>query len=126
MNHLNSAATIRRYYVHATEQQLFGSGVDYATSVEYITEKQMFLIHNFYRQATEWIVNESAEWAEKFTAKHNIIPIELFTQDVVRNEEYAVYITHNCARRIYTQEIHKIFEGVMQSIGYSKPCYWRI
>jgi hypothetical protein len=122
MNKLNSAAVIRRYYVHATEQQLFGSGVDYATSVEYITEKQMFIVHAFYRQATEWIVNETAEWAEKFTAKNNVKPIELFTHDVIRNEEFAVYVTNNCARRIYTQEMHKIFQDIMRSIGYTKTC----
>jgi hypothetical protein len=126
MNQLNSAAVIRRYYVHATEQQLYASGVNYATSVEYITEKQMFLIHQFYRQATEWIVNETAEWAGRFSAQYKIELIELFKDDVVRNEEYAVYVNHNCARRIYTQEMHRIFEGAMLSIGYTKPCHFGI
>jgi len=123
MNKLNNEKAIHRYYVHATEQELYGSGVDYATSVEYVTDKQMFLIHEFNRQATEWIVNEPAEWAERFTAKYKTELIELFKDDVVRNEEDAVYVTHNCARRIYTPEIHKKFEDVMKNIGYVQPSY---
>lgn len=123
---LNNTPLMRRYYVHATEQQLYASGVDCGTSVEYVTEKNMFIIHKFCQQATEWIVNETAEWALKFIATNNIEPIELFKHDVIRNEEYAVYVTNNCARRIYTPEIHKAFEAVMMDIGHTKPSYYWI
>ena len=109
MHQLNSEEVIRRSYVHAIEQELYATGVEYATTVEYVTDRQMFLIHDFNRKAAEWIVDVTGDWAEKFTATYNTEPIELFNDDIVSNEADAVYVTHNCAHRIYTLGTHKMF-----------------
>jgi|GEM_PF-1239262 len=123
MNQFNNSTDICRYYVHATEQQLYGSGVNYATAVEFITEKNVFLIHTFFRSSLEWIVDEQSEWAVRFAEKYSKQPIELFTSDMIRNEQHAVYVTKRCTRRIYTPAMHKEFEKVMLSIGHKKSWY---
>ena len=115
------AAEKRRYYVYATEQELYATGVDYATSVEFDPINHVFLVYPFFRTCTDWIVNETTEWAAKFAAKFpNNRIIELFATDVIRNEEYAVYVTLKCSQRINTPAMQAAANDLLLNIGYGK------
>ena len=111
----------QRYYVIATEKQLTMFGVDGVTSVEYIHEKKMFLVHPYFSESTEWVVDESPDWGKRFKATTNITAFKLFDHDYIRfDEDTAVYVTYACDKRIYTQEAHNVFKKIMRDIGYDK------
>lgn len=111
---------IRRYFVqNATEQDLYGSYVDYATAAEFDHIRSVFLIRTFFRASTNWIVNELPEWAEKFKAKYpEKHVVELFKEDVVRFEEFEIFVTPECAERVYAPEAQKQVKCILLNIGY--------
>ena len=123
MNQTPEPEFTQRYYLIATYKQLAASGVGYATAVEYIHEKRMFLIRSFSLESIEWVVDKSPTWARRFYAETNISPIAIYDHDVVRNEEYSTLVTYPCDKRIYTPEMNNIFKQIMQDIGYKKPVF---
>ena len=117
---------VYRYYIHATEQELFASGVEYGTSVEFKPAECVFEIFEFQnrcRTSAEWIIDvQIPGWAEMFKAKHpECRLVELHNKDVIRNEEWSVFVTLDCTRRIFTASMQDAVENIMLNIGYGKP-----
>ena len=121
MSSETNAQDVRRYYVVATKQELYATGVDFATSVEFDPVNSVFILHPFFPTCTEWLVNEPAAWADKFIAKYPAKRvIELFKSDVARNEDYAVFVTLKCSQRINTPAMQAVANNLLLNIAYGK------